>query len=205
MKKLYTILLSFLACTTVQAQITLTVDGETVKHNSTYTKIYGEEIIEDKIPGMPQFGQTCGLYPKVLLTSAKTQEVVLTITNKNHAEGVSNCGFGLCENLDASHEYFSQKVGKMQGGKAEDLVIDIVHNTPATDSYEVELQIDAYGTVDNQRVTSTVILRFDPDAANVGSVTVTGPSEYYTLSGQRVGTTPLKKGIYVVNGRKVVK
>lgn len=206
MKKLYTLLLSFFACSMMSAQITLTVDGETVKSGSTYTKVYGQEVIEDKIPGMPQFGQTCGLYPKVLLTSAKTQDVTLTITNKNQAEGVSNCGFGLCESLDASNNYFSQKVGKMEAGKAEDLLIDVVHNTPATAPYEVELLIDAYGTEDSQRCTATIVLRYDPEAANsVSSVHATNSkAPLYTLSGQAVRQAS-KKGIYIQNGRKVIR
>lgn len=205
MKKLYTFLLSFFACSMMSAQITLTVDGEPVQNGSTFTKVYAEEVIEAKIPGMPQFGQNCGLYPKVLLTSAKTQDVVLTITNKSQSEGVSNCGLGQCVNLDAANNYFSQKTGKMEAGKAEDLVIDVVHNTPATSAYEVELQIDAYGTQDMQRCTATLILRFDPEASSVGSVSaVQSNSAYYTLSGQRVAV-PTKRGIYVKNGRKVVR
>ncbi len=205
MKKLCAFLLSVFLCSMMSAQITLTVDGETVKSGSTYTKVYGEEVIADRIPGMPQFGQNCGLYPKVLLTSARSQDVTLTIMNKSQTEGVSNCGFGTCENLDATHNFFSQKVGKMEAGKAEDLVIDIVHDSPATAPYEVELQIDAYGTLDSQRCTATIILRYDPEAAPVESIAaVQARSAYYTLSGQRVAS-PAKRGIYIRNGRKVVR
>lgn len=207
MKKLYTFLFTLLLSCAASAQITLTVDGVNVPDKATYTRLYDTDG-EYKIPAMPMLGKNYGLYPHIAVTSQKAQDVVITITDRTH-DRVQFCLAGKTADEQTCFElmnmnYVGQKTVAFEAGKARDLELHVMHDAESFTPYEVELQIDVYGTLDMKRVTSTVILRFDPDAANVGSLVVTTPSEYYTLAGQHVGQTPKQKGIYVKNGKKVV-
>ncbi len=201
MKKLYTILFSLFICASSFAQISLSVDGQKVAHQGSLTKIYNVEA-KDKIPGMPQFGQVYGLYPKIMVTSQKAQEVIVTVIDKSQDQGTQFCYGTTCDEL-YKMDFTSQKIANLEAGKATDLAIHIVRQSSATAPYEVELQIDAYGTLDQQRCTSTVILKYDPSASAVQTIVKEqSSSPYYTLGGQRVAMP--RKGIYIKDGRKVV-
>lgn len=206
MKKLYTLLLSMLVCSMVSAQITLTVDGVKLGSVATYIKTYSQERVEDKVPGLPMLGQICGLYPTVMLKSEKTQDVIVTVIDNSENGGTRFCGLdGTCVPLDNNNNFRTTKTVKFTAGNAQDMLLDVQHDKPATSAYEVELQIDAYGTLDSQRCTVTVILKYDPSSADGVQVIVKDEASapYYNLSGMR--TQAAKKGIYIRNGRKVVK
>lgn len=203
MKKLYTLLFSTMLCVSASAQISLTLDGVNVADKSKPVQIYNTQA-KDKIPGMPMLGQLYGLYPEFLLTSQQAQDVVVTIIDNSQDRGTQFCYGTTCDEL-YKMDYQSTKTAKLEAGKPTDLAIHVVREAATDTPYEVELLINAYGTHDSQSLSSTVTLRYDPNAeAGVESVVAQRNPSIYTLSGQRVAA-PARKGIYVVGGRKVVK
>ena len=98
MKKLYALLLSLLTCSIASAQITITVDGEQAQNKGTLTKVYTEDG-HDKVPGMPQLGRIYGLYPEILVTSQKKQDVLVTVIDKTQDLGTQFCYGTTCDEL----------------------------------------------------------------------------------------------------------
>lgn len=204
MKKFYAFILSLMLCAAASAQgLTLSVDGVNVSHGTDYVRVYNVEAF-DKVPGMPFLGQNYGFYPEIVLTSHKAQDVVVTVTDLTHDEGSQFCFGGTCDEL-FKMGYQSNKVVTMQADKAENMLIHVVHLSAATAPYEVKFQIDAYGTLDNNRITSTVTLKYDPNATDAVQHVTAGMADapYYTMGGVRVQGVPAP-GIYVRGGRKVV-
>ena len=201
MKKLYSLLFSLLLCGTVSAQdLSLTVDDVAVANKSTATIVYNCEAFE-KIPGMPFLGMDYGFYPKVMLTSKIDQDVLVTLRDESHDQGTQFCYGGTCDEL-YNMNYQSSKSSFLKADKAQDLQIHVKHNEAATDKYEVKLLLDAYGTVDGESFSCTLLLKYDPEATGLDSVTKIASSVYFNMNGQQVSSP--RRGVYVRNGRKVV-
>lgn len=202
MKKLYTFLFSLCVSAVAMAQdFSLTVDGEAVANKTTFTKVYGVDA-KDKVPGVPMLGQEYGLYPEMLLTSKISQDVIVTLIDQSHDQGSQFCLGTTCDELYQMN-FQSTKVAALKAGKPTNLLFHVAHDAAGTAPYEVQVQVNAYGTVDGESYQSTVVLRFDPDAANVETTTLdVSNSAYYTLSGVKVDIP--RRGIYVRGGKKVV-
>lgn len=208
MNKLYTLLLSLLLSAAATAQnLTITVDGEQWANGTTLTKVYDTDNYSfELMPGLviPKYG----LYPEIMISCDANQSVTATLTDEAKAGGVTYCFGGTCVALDANG-YSVTKEAKLESGKPKDMQIEVVRQSAATAPYEVTLALRVDLAQTATRAASTfegkLVLRYDPEAAHVNNITTSTASQYYTLSGQRVGQSPTKKGIYVKNGRKIVK
>ncbi len=201
MRKLYSFIFSCLLCGTVSAQdFSLTVDGQAVENQSTATLVYASEARE-KVPGIPALGMEYGLYPEILLTSKVAQDVVVTLRDESKDAGTQFCYAGTCDELYKMN-YQSTKTGYLKADKATNMQIHIVHDAAANGPYEVKLLLDAYGTVDGQSYSCTLVLKYDPSATGLDGLSARTTSSCYNLQGQQVSKP--RAGIYVRNGRKIV-
>lgn len=204
MKKFYTLLLSLLVCSMASAQISLTVDGSNVPSGESYTKVYASQA-KDKVPGLPQLGQVYGLYPEIKLTSDVDQDVIVTIIDNTKDEGTQFCYGTTCDELYKMGNR-STKVATLKAGTPTDLAIHVLRQAATNTPYEVELLIDALGTVTNiKHFTATVTLKYDPNATDVVQMVVkeNHDAPIYSVSGVRVSQPT--RGLYIRNGRKFVK
>lgn len=210
MKKIYlTCLMLCLAFVASAQTLTLTLDGEVVANGSTVTKVYDNDV-KVKVPGVI-YGH--GLFPEVFLTSSVAQNAQVTFTDPLKEGGTTCCFGGLCVPFTAENNYtiVAPKDGMymMSADKAEDLQIHYEHATntdgnPSAQAYSRTVDIAAK-TESGETFTCRLVFKFDPNASAVENLQLQQKvGGYYTLDGVRV-EKPTRRGIYIVNGRKVVK
>lgn len=208
MNKLYTLILTLLFSTAAMAQnLSINVDGEQWANGTTLTKIYANEAF-DLMPGTPMEGKffQYGIYPEILISTDADQVVTAKLVDEDKSSDVSFCFGGNCVFLNDMNSYTVTKENtKLEAGKPQDMQIEVKHSSAANAPYSATLSLSVTGDKGGS-FNGKLVLRYDPEAANnVNSIhSANSKNTLYTLSGQAVRQAS-KKGIYVQNGRKVIR
>lgn len=201
MKKLYSLVILAAAALSANAQVVLTVNGETCDPSET-VEIIAEEIVVD----YPEWGFTderveCGTEEPALLNEGSADaEVTLT----THFEDLSTCGFQWCfpQECTMVKNTEESRTGIVEAGKSKPITLEPVFNFGQHATTIVVLDVKEGSK------TTTYKLRYVYDersAAGIKDVTsATGAKAIYDLSGRRANKL-VSGSLYIQDGRKFIQ
>ena len=194
MKKIFTLLVLFATALTASAQLSFTMDGNTIENGATITS--------SKLnPSISEFGFV-GFKPDVFVNSEKAGNVTVEVKALD-GRSVSLC-FG---NNCTSGEYHSKSID-MTAGESVDIQLEGGGMfISGTQTYKCE--VTAYYTSDRSSTISfTLIMTNDPTVLAVGSVEAENDGVMFdgrTMSYTFAAAAPRTVSLYTVSGKQVAQ
>ena len=194
MKKIFTLLVLFATALTASAQLSFTMDGNTIENGATITS--------SKLnPSITEFGFV-GFKPDVFVNSEKAGNVTVEVKALD-GRGVSLCFGGTCingKNLSKSKD--------MTAGESVDIQLDGGGMfISGTQTYKCE--VTAYYTSDRSSTISfTIIMTNDPTVLAVGSIEAENDGVMFdgrTMSYTFAAAAPRTVSLYTVSGKQVAQ
>ena len=193
MKKIFTLLVLFATALTASAQLSFTMDGNTIANGATITS--------SKLnPSITEFGFV-GFKPDVFVNSEKAGNVTVEVKALD-GRGVSLCFGGTCingKNLSKSKD--------MTAGESVDIQLDGGGMITGTQTYKCE--VTAYYTSDRSSTISfTIIMTNDPTVLAVGSIEAENDGVMFdgrTMSYTFAAAAPRTVSLYTVSGKQVAQ
>ncbi len=194
MKKIFTLLVLFATALTASAQLSFTMDGNTIENGATITSSKVD-------PMFTELGSVM-FKPDVFVNSEKAGNVTVEVKALD-GRGVSLCFGGICingENLSKSKD--------MTAGESVDIQLDAGGMmVKGTQTYKCE--VTAYYTSDRSSTISfTMIMTNDPTVLAVGSIEAENDGVMFdgrTMSYTFAAATPRTVSLYTVSGKQVAK
>ena len=194
MKKIFTLLVLFATALTASAQLSFTMDGNTIENGATITSSKVD-------PMFTELGSVM-FKPDVFVNSEKAGNVTVEVKALD-GRGVSLCFGGICingENLSKSKD--------MTAGESVDIELDgggmMVRGTQ---TYKCE--VTAYYTSDRSSTISfTMIMTNDPTVLAVGSIEAENDGVMFdgrTMSYTFAAAAPRTVSLYTVSGKQVAQ
>ena len=194
MKKIFTLLVLFATALTASAQLSFTMDGNTIENGATITS--------SKLnPSITEFGFV-GFKPDVFVNSEKAGNVTVEVKALD-GRGVSLCFGGTCingKNLSKSKD--------MTAGESVDIQLE-GGGMFITGTQTYKCEVTAYYTSDRSSTISfTIIMTNDPTVLAVGSVEAENDGVMFdgrTMSYTFAAAAPRTVSLYTVSGKQVAK
>ena len=194
MKKIFTLLVLFATALTASAQLSFTMDGNTIENGATITSSKLDPSFEAM--GFVMFK------PDVFVNSEKAGNVTVEVKALD-GRGVSLCFGGICingENLSKSKD--------MTAGESVDIQLDAGGMmVKGTQTYKCE--VTAYYTSDRSSTISfTLIMTNDPTVLAVGSIEAENDGVMFdgrTMSYTFAAAAPRTVSLYTVSGKQVAQ
>ena len=194
MKKIFTLLVLFATALTASAQLSFTMDGNTIENGATITSSKVD-------PMFTELGSVM-FKPDVFVNSEKAGNVTVEVKALD-GRGVSLCFGGICingENLSKSKD--------MTAGESVDIQLEGGGMfISGTQTYKCE--VTAYYTSDRSSTISfTLIMTNDPTVLAVGSVEAENDGVMFdgrTMSYTFAAAAPRTVSLYTVSGKQVAK
>ena len=194
MKKIFTLLVLFATALTASAQLSFTMDGNTIENGATITSSKVD-------PSFAEFGSVM-FKPDVFVNSEKAGNVTVEVKALD-GRSVSLCFGGNCisgKNLSKSKDLTAgESVDiKLEGGGMM---------VKGTQTYKCE--VNAYYTSDRSSTISfTLIMTNDPTVLAVGSIEAENDGVMFdgrTMSYTFAAAAPRKVSLYTVSGKQVAQ
>lgn len=193
MKKIFTLLVLFATALTASAQLSFTMDGNTIENGATITSSKLDPTFEAM--GFVMFK------PDVFVSSEKADTVTVEVKALD-GRSVSLCFGGTCingANLSKSKD--------MAAGESVDIQLDGGGMITGTQTYKCE--VTAYYPSDRSSTISfTLIMTNDPTVLAVGSVEAENDGVIFdgrTMSYTFATTAPRTVSLYTVSGKQVAQ
>ncbi len=194
MKKIFTLLVLFATALTASAQLSFTMDGNTIENGATITSSKLD-------PSFTEFGFV-GFKPDVFVNSEKAGNVTVEVKALD-GRSVSLCFGGNCingKNLSKSKD--------LAAGESVDIQLDGGGMfISGTQTYKCE--VTAYYTSDRSSTISfTLIMTNDPTVLAVGSVEAENDGVMFdgrTMSYTFAAAAPRTVSLYTVSGKQVAQ
>ena len=194
MKKIFTLLVLFATALTASAQLSFTMDGNTIENGATITSSKVD-------PMFTELGSVM-FKPDVFVNSEKAGNVTVEVKALD-GRGVSLCFGGICingENLSKSKD--------MTAGESVDIQLDAGGMmVKGTQTYKCE--VTAYYTSDpSSTISFTIIMTNDPTVLAVGSIEAENDGVMFdgrTMSYTFAAAAPRTVSLYTVSGKQVAK
>lgn len=200
MKKIYSIIAAIFVAASAMAQVSVTVNGETVSDGQTIDLVF-TDIKEEIIPGVMSMWE---MKPEIIVTSEAAKSTKLAVEVLNKVEGLQNC-FNSCTFLSSNNNYYNEQTVEMTAGQQKDAQIH----------WGVQVKPDTNPVVCNFRVTVSQGFSITEFTVNMsgyydglepdGIATVEAAAKSKTafnLNGQRLANG---KGLVIVGGKKFMK
>lgn len=194
MKKIFTLLVLFATALTASAQLSFTMDGNTIENGATITSSKVD-------PSFAEFGSVM-FKPDVFVSSEKAGNVTVEVKALD-GRSVSLCFGGNCisgKNLSKSED--------MTAGESVDIKLEGGGMmVKGTQTYKCE--VTAYYTSDRSSTISfTLIMTNDPTVLAVGSVEAENDGVMFdgrTMSYAFAAAAPRTVSLYTVSGKQVAQ
>ena len=194
MKKIFTLLVLFATALTASAQLSFTMDGNTIENGATITSSKVD-------PSFAEFGSVM-FKPDVFVSSEKAGNVTVEVKALD-GRSVSLCLGGNCisgKNLSKSKD--------LTAGESVDIQLDAGGMmVKGTQTYKCE--VTAYYTSDRSSTISfTLIMTNDPTVLAVGSVEAENDGVMFdgrTMSYTFAAAAPRTVSLYTVSGKQVAQ
>lgn len=194
MKKIFTLLVLFATALTASAQLSFTMDGNTIENGATITSSKVD-------PSFAEFGSVMFM-PGVFVNSEKAGNVTVEVKALD-GRSVSLCFGGNCisgKNLSKSKD--------MTAGESVDIQLDAGGMmVKGTQTYKCE--VTAYYTSDRSSTISfTMIMTNDPTVLAVGSIEAENDGVMFdgrTMSYTFAAAAPRTVSLYTVSGKQVAQ
>ena len=194
MKKIFTLLVLFATALTASAQLSFTMDGNTIENGATITSSKVD-------PMFTELGSVM-FKPDVFVNSEKAGNVTVEVKALD-GRGVSLCFGGICingENLSKSKD--------MTAGESVDIQLDAGGMmVKGTQTYKCE--VTAYYTSDpSSTISFTIIMTNDPTVLAVGSIEAENDGVMFdgrTMSYTFAAAAPRTVSLYTVSGKQVAQ
>ena len=194
MKKIFTLLVLFATALTASAQLSFTMDGNTIENGATITS--------SKLnPSITEFGFV-GFKPDVFVNSEKAGNVTVEVKALD-GRSVSLCFGGNCingNNLSKSKD--------MTAGESVDIQLE-GGGMFITGTQTYKCEVTAYYTSDRSSTISfTLIMTNDPTVLAVGSIEAENDGVMFggrTMSYTFAAATPRTVSLYTVSGKQVAQ
>ena len=192
MKKIFTLLVLFATALTASAQLSFTMDGNTIENGATITSSKVD-------PMFTELGSVM-FKPDVFVNSEKAGNVTVEVKALD-GRGVSLCFGGTCingKNLSKSKD--------MTAGESVDIQLEGGGMfITGTQTYKCEVTAYYYYT---KTISFTLIMTNDPTVLAVGSVEAENDGVMFdgrTMSYTFAAATPRTVSLYTVSGKQVAK
>ena len=194
MKKIFTLLVLFATALTASAQLSFTMDGNTIENGATITSSKVD-------PSFAEFGSVM-FKPDVFVNSEKAGNVTVEVKALD-GRGVSLCFGGTCingKNLSKSKD--------MTAGESVDIQLE-GGGMFITGTQTYKCEVTAYYTSDRSSTISfTLIMTNDPTVLAVGSVEAENDGVMFdgrTMSYTFAAAAPRTVSLYTVSGKQVAQ
>ena len=194
MKKIFTLLVLFATALTASAQLSFTMDGNTIENGATITSSKVD-------PSFAEFGSVM-FKPDVFVNSEKAGNVTVEVKALD-GRSVSLCLGNNC----TSGEYHSKSID-MTAGESVDIQLEGGGMfISGTQTYKCE--VTAYYTSDRSSTISfTIIMTNDPTVLAVGSIEAENDGVMFdgrTMSYTFAAAAPRTVSLYTVSGKQVAQ
>ena len=194
MKKIFTLLVLFATALTASAQLSFTMDGNTIENGATITSSKLDPLISEL--------GFVGFKPDVFVNSEKAGNVTVEVKALD-GRSVSLCLGNNC----TSGEYHSKSID-MTAGESVDIQLEGGGMfISGTQTYKCE--VTAYYTSDRSSTISfTLIMTNDPTVLAVGSVEAENDGVMFdgrTMSYTFAAAAPRTVSLYTVSGKQVAQ
>lgn len=193
MKKIFTLLVLFATALTASAQLSFTMDGNTIENGATITSSKVDPTFAEM--GFVMFK------PDVFVCSEKAGNVTVEVKALD-GRSVSLCFGGNCingKNLSKSKD--------MAAGESVDIQLDGGGMITGTQTYKCE--VTAYYTSDpSSTISFTIIMTNDPTVLAVGSIEAENDGVMFdgrTMSYTFAAAAPRTVSLYTVSGKQVAQ
>ena len=194
MKKIFTLLVLFATALTASAQLSFTMDGNTIENGATITSSKVD-------PSFAEFGSVM-FKPDVFVNSEKAGNVTVEVKALD-GRGVSLCFGGTCingKNLSKSKD--------MTAGESVDIQLE-GGGMFITGTQTYKCEVTAYYTSDRSSTISfTLIMTNDPTVLAVGSIEAENDGVMFdgrTMSYTFAAAAPRTVSLYTVSGKQVAQ
>ena len=194
MKKIFTLLVLFATALTASAQLSFTMDGNTIENGATITSSKLQ-------PSLAEMGFVM-FKPDVFVSSEKAGNVTVEVKALD-GRGVSLCFGGTCingKNLSKSKD--------MTAGESVDIQLE-GGGMFITGTQTYKCEVTAYYTSDRSSTISfTLIMTNDPTVLAVGSVEAENDGVMFdgrTMSYTFAAAAPRTVSLYTVSGKQVAQ
>ena len=194
MKKIFTLLVLFATALTASAQLSFTMDGNTIENGATITSSKVD-------PSFAEFGSVM-FKPDVFVNSEKAGNVTVEVKALD-GRSVSLCFGGNCingKNLSKSKD--------MTAGESVDIQLD-GGGMFITGTQTYKCEVTAYYTSDRSSTISfTLIMTNDPTVLAVGSIEAENDGVMFdgrTMSYTFAAAAPRTVSLYTVSGKQVAQ
>lgn len=194
MKKIFTLLVLFATALTASAQLSFTMDGNTIENGATITSSKVD-------PSFAEFGSVM-FKPYVFVSSEKAGNVTVEV------KALDGRSVGLCFGGNCISGKNLSKTKDMTAGESVDIELDGGGMmVSGTQTYKCE--VTAYYTSDRSSTISfTLIMTNDPTVLAVGSVEAENDGVMFdgrTMSYTFAAAAPRTVSLYTVSGKQVAK
>ena len=194
MRKIFTLLVLFATALTASAQLSFTMDGNTIENGATITSSKVD-------PSFAEFGSVMFM-PGVFVNSEKAGNVTVEVKALD-GRGVSLCFGGTCingKNLSKSKD--------MTAGESVDIQLE-GGGMFITGTQTYKCEVTAYYTSDRSSTISfTLIMTNDPTVLAVGSIEAENDGVMFdgrTMSYTFAAAAPRTVSLYTVSGKQVAQ
>lgn len=193
MKKIFTLLVLFATALTASAQLSFTMDGNTIANGATVSSSKVDPSFE--AIGFVQFK------PDVFISSEKDGNVTVEVKALD-GRSVSLCLFGNCiGGTDL------KKSGDMKAGESVDIQLDGGGMITGTQTYKCEVTA-YYTSAPSSTISFTLIMTNDPTVLAVGSIEAENDGVMFdgrTMSYTFAAAAPRTVSLYTVSGKQVAQ
>ena len=194
MKKIFTLLVLFATALTASAQLSFTMDGNTIENGATITSSKVD-------PSFAEFGSVM-FKPDVFVNSEKAGNVTVEVKALD-GRSVSLCLGNNC----TSGEYHSKSID-MTAGESVDIQLE-GGGMFITGTQTYKCEVTAYYTSDRSSTISfTMIMTNDPTVLAVGSIEAENDGVMFdgrTMSYTFAAAAPRTVSLYTVSGKQVAQ
>ena len=194
MKKIFTLLVLFATALTASAQLSFTMDGNTIENGATITSSKVD-------PSFAEFGSVM-FKPDVFVNSEKAGNVTVEVKALD-GRSVSLCFGGTCingANLSKSKD--------MAAGESVDIQLE-GGGMFITGTQTYKCEVTAYYTSDpSSTISFTIIMTNDPTVLAVGSIEAENDGVMFdgrTMSYTFAAAAPRTVSLYTVSGKQVAQ
>lgn len=194
MKKIFTLLVLFATALTASAQLSFTMDGNTIENGATITSSKVD-------PSFAEFGSVM-FKPYVFVSSEKAGNVTVEV------KALDGRSVGLCFGGNCISGKNLSKTKDMTAGESVDIELDGGGMmVSGTQTYKCE--VTAYYTSDRSSTISfTIIMTNDPTVLAVGSIEAENDGVMFdgrTMSYTFAAAAPRTVSLYTVSGKQVAQ
>ena len=194
MKKIFTLLVLFATALTASAQLSFTMDGNTIENGATITSSKVD-------PSFAEFGSVM-FKPDVFVSSEKAGNVTVEV------KALDGRSVGLCFGGNCISGKNLSKTKDMTAGESVDIELDGGGMmVSGTQTYKCE--VTAYYTSDRSSTISfTIIMTNDPTVLAVGSIEAENDGVMFdgrTMSYTFAAAAPRTVSLYTVSGKQVAQ